>query len=84
MLLRGAVRRQEADLREAVLEARGLGGLGVADVTLEVPVCALRDLADYEAARDVGDPVATWTVLVSVMLRMVGCHTQKGACRRLY
>lgn len=72
MLLRGAIFRQEADLREAVLEARGLGGLGIADVAFEVPVCALGDLADYEAAGDVGDPVAAWTVLVSVKPGMVG------------
>jgi hypothetical protein len=44
-------------LRERVLEAVGFGGLGIAHVGGQVPVCFLGYLGDDEAAGDVGDPV---------------------------
>lgn len=58
MLVRGAVRRREADLRQSILETYGFGGASVALVGFQIPRCALWDLGDDEPARDVGDPVA--------------------------
>lgn len=50
MLVCCAVGRGEADLRQCVFEADGLGGLCVARVGIEVPGGALGDLGDYESA----------------------------------
>lgn len=58
MLVCGAVRRCEADLRECVFETYGFGGASVALVGFQIPRCALGDFGDDEPARDVGDPVA--------------------------
>ena len=58
MLVCGAVRCREADLRQSILEAYGFGGASVALVGFQIPRSALGDLGDDEPARDVGDPVA--------------------------
>ena len=58
VLVGGAVGGGEADLGEGVFDSGLFGGLGVAQVGGEVPGGVLGDLGYYEAARDVGDPVA--------------------------
>ena len=50
MLEFGAVAADETNLRQGVVEPRGLGDLRQLDVVGEVPVGALRNLADDEAA----------------------------------
>lgn len=78
VLGRGTVRGSEADLSESVLEADGLGGTGIADVRLEIPAGVLGDLGDDKTARDVGDPVAVFTLaLVVCELCKTGANLRK-------
>ena len=57
VLIFGAVSRSEADLRQAVIEARLLGDLRKLAVVRRVPARPLRDLADDETARHIGYPI---------------------------
>jgi hypothetical protein len=61
VLVRGAIRRCEADLRQCVFKAYSFGGASVAVVGFQVPRCALGDCGDDEPTGDVGDPVAVST-----------------------
>ena len=59
VLVLGAVPGHKADLGQGIFETDFLGGLRVCDIGLKISFCALRDLAYYEAAGDIGDPVSS-------------------------
>lgn len=74
MLVCCAVACREADLRQCVFEPYALGGLGVARVGGQIPGCALGNLGDDKAARDVGNPVA-------IARQWVACSTAQTNSR---
>lgn len=85
MLAGRAVPRHEANLRQGILETDLLGGLRVPDVILDVPRCALRDLADHETAGDVWHPVgeldSVWVRVDLVVVAQVAvCLAELQAC----
>lgn len=58
MLVRGPIGCCEANLGQGVLESTLLGCLGVTKIGFEIPAGLLCDLANNQATRNVGDPVA--------------------------
>ena len=66
MLIVGAIACCEANLTERVVESSLLGNLSKLSVVVDVPTGALLDVGNDQPARNVGNPIGKFEVVVRV------------------